>query len=114
MLGVEADAINAELLQVTVPYMLHEREMMTVTIEAPESDRGIAAGAQALGMRTAFRLRESAWYDGARTNLVCYEALHPVWKERLGEPPASEEGPIEREVRSPAQPRSSGEVPPNA
>src|SRR5829696_6495893 len=114
MLGDESDTIKAELLQVTVPYMQHEREMMTVTIEAPESDRGIAAGAKSLGMRTAFRLRESAWHDGARTNLVCYEALHPVWKERLGEPPAPEEGPVERDVRSPARPRWSGETPPNA
>lgn len=114
MLGDDADAIKAELLRITVPYMLHERELMTVTIEAPENDRGIAAGAEALGMRTAFRLRESAWHAGARTNLVCYEALHPVWRERLGEPPAPDEGPVARAVKSPARPRWTGEAPPDA
>src|SRR5215218_10031134 len=113
-LGEEADAIKAELVRITVPWLLREREMMVVTIEAPESDHGIAAGAGELGMRTAYRLRESAWHAGTRTNLVCYEALHPVWVERLGEPPAPEEGPIERKVSSPAPPRWTGEAPPNA
>jgi RimJ/RimL family protein N-acetyltransferase len=114
VLGVEADAIKTELMQITVPWLLREREMMSVTIEAPESDRGIASGARELGMRTAFRLRESAWHGGARANLVCYEALHPVWLERLGEPPAPEEGPVLREVNAPAAPRWTSETPPNA
>lgn len=110
----DAETIKAELVQIAVPWMLREREMMTVTIEAPESDAGIAAGAEALGMRTVFRLRDCAWHAGARTNLVCYEAYHPVWRERLGEPKEPEEGPIEREVRSPAPPRWTGDSPPNA
>jgi RimJ/RimL family protein N-acetyltransferase len=110
----EADAIRAEILRLVVPWLLHEREMMVVWLEAPEGDRAVAEAGAGLGMRVAFRLREAVWHDGSRQAVICYEALHPAWVERLGMPGAAEEGSVERSVRSPAPPRWTGEAPPNA
>lgn len=110
----EAGTIRAELLHIAVPWLLHEKEMMVVWVETPEDDRAVAEAAGELGMRRAYRLREACWTDGVRRDLLCYEALHPAWVERLGMPEAATEGPAERSVRSPAPPRWTGEVPANA
>jgi RimJ/RimL family protein N-acetyltransferase len=110
----EASAVKAELIAILVPWLLHEREMLTVTIEAPEGDEAIASAARQAGMQLAFRLREAARFEGTRQNLICWEALHPAWVERLGMPEPFEEGPVEREVKSPAPPRWTGPAPKNA
>jgi RimJ/RimL family protein N-acetyltransferase len=88
--------------------------MMVVWLEAPAGDRALARAADDLGMPIAYRFREAIWRDGAREDRVCYEALHPVWVERLGRPRGFIEGPVARETRAPAPPPWSGEVPPGA
>jgi RimJ/RimL family protein N-acetyltransferase len=113
-LGDAGGALRAELLKIVVPWLLHEREFMSVWIEAPAGDRAIAAAAAELGMRSAFRMREAAWHHGARQDLIGYEALHPRWVERLRMPPLPAEGEVERAVKAPAPPRWTGEVPENA
>ncbi|MCC6791753.1 MAG: GNAT family N-acetyltransferase [Thermomicrobiales bacterium] len=110
----DAAAIRTEILEIAVPWLLHEREMMVVWLEAPAGEPGVATATAKLGMRFAYRFREAAWRAGAHDDLVCYEALHPVWVERLGRPKAAEEGPVERETRAPAPPPWTGEVPPGA
>ena len=113
-LRADADAIRAEILRIVVPWQLQEREMMVVWLEAPEGDRAVAEAAAEIGMDVACRFREATWHDGSRQALICYQALHPTWVERLGVPKQPEEGPVKRIVRSPAPPRWTGEAPPNA
>jgi RimJ/RimL family protein N-acetyltransferase len=110
----DADAIQAEIVRIFVPWMLHEREMMVIWLEAPEDDKGVASAAAELGMAIAYRYREAVLRNGAREDRICYEALHPVWVERLGKPRGFVEGEPVREPRAPAPPRWTGEIPERA
>jgi RimJ/RimL family protein N-acetyltransferase len=117
-LGDEAGAaINAEVVGLLVPWLLLERELITVVAEIDDGQPAVAATAAEIGMRRAYRLREWALRRGSRRDLIGYEALHPAWVARLGPPPAPAEGAVEREVRAPA-PRSwpvvEGDPPQNA
>jgi RimJ/RimL family protein N-acetyltransferase len=117
-LGAETrEAVKAELVGLLVPYLLMERDLMSVWLDVEAGESIVEATAAEIGMRKAYRLREAILSEGVRRDLVCYEALHPAWVARLGLPPEGEEGPMEREVRSPA-PRSfppiEGDPPPNA
>ncbi len=77
---------KAELLALTVPWLQHERDMMAVWADLDGSEAPVIAAAARLGMRPSFRLREALWRDGGRHDFVTYEALHPGWLERLGDP----------------------------
>jgi RimJ/RimL family protein N-acetyltransferase len=85
-----------------IPYLLMERELFSVWFDTEAGETAVEATAAEIGMRRAYRLREAYMIDGRRTDQLCYEALHPAWVARLGMPPAGEDGPVEREVRSPA------------
>jgi ribosomal-protein-alanine N-acetyltransferase len=98
-------AIKAELVGLLIPYLVMERDLISVWFETEAGESVVEAAAAEIGMRKAFRLREALLVNGERRDQVCYEALHPVWTARLGTPPDAAEGPVEREVRSPA-PRS--------
>ncbi|HEY8446203.1 MAG TPA: GNAT family protein [Thermomicrobiales bacterium] len=107
-------AIRAELVGLIVPYLVMERDLMTVELIAEGNEPAIEAAATEVGMRRAYRLRQALQVGGQRRDLVGYEALHPAWVSRLGMPPTAEEGPVQREVRVPA-PRTfpdAGDTPP--
>ena len=118
VLGAEARAaIKAEIVGLLVPYLVMERDLMAVWLDTEAGEPTVDKTAAEVGMRKAYRLREALLRDGARRDLMCYEALHPAWIARLGLPPEGVEGPVEREVRSPAPrdfPALSGDPPPNA
>ncbi len=104
ILGATASDIRAEMLEIIVPWLLHEQEFMVVWIEAEEGDEPLIQTAAKIGMRFAYRLREAKLRNGTRRDLICYEALHPKWLEKLGQPPAAVEGSVDRIVKSPALP----------
>lgn len=85
-----APAIKAELLRLLVPYLLRERDLPNVwiSLDAGESDALAAAGywLSGAGLREAVRFREAYWRDGARRDRLIYEALHPAWLARFGDP----------------------------
>jgi RimJ/RimL family protein N-acetyltransferase len=95
-------AIKAELVGLLIPYLLMERDLFSVWLDTEADEALVEATAIEIGMRKAFRLREAYLINGERKDQVCYEALHPAWVTRLGTPPEGVEGPVEREVRSPA------------
>jgi RimJ/RimL family protein N-acetyltransferase len=96
--------IIAELLDLFIPWLLGERNLMTAGVwdlaDRLESERQVAA----LGGRVAMRFREMLLHQGARRDAVYYQFFNPVWVEKLGEPPAPVMGPVERSVSSPARP----------
>jgi RimJ/RimL family protein N-acetyltransferase len=96
------EAIKAELLGLVIPYLVMERDLITVWLETESGEPAIDAAAAEIGMRRAFRLREALLVNGERRDQICYEAIHPVWAARLGVPPEGVEGPEKREVRAPA------------
>ncbi|HEY7034920.1 MAG TPA: GNAT family protein [Thermomicrobiales bacterium] len=114
-LGAETDAaIKAELIGLIVPYLLMERDLISVWLETEAGDPAIEAKAAELGLRKAYRLREALHRNGVRRDAICYEALHPAWVARFGMPPEGVDGPVAREVRAPAPcvfPTVDGEPP---
>lgn len=101
-LGDRAGAVRAEILRLVVPWLIEEREQMAVWPATVGGDTAVEEAAADLGLRRAYRLREAVWQDGDFRDEVVYEALHPVWVERLGLPEPAVEGPVAREVRQPA------------
>jgi len=54
-------------------------------------------------MQQAYVLREAyACRGGGREDQIGYQALHPTWLAKLGAPPSTMFGNVERDVRSPA------------
>jgi RimJ/RimL family protein N-acetyltransferase len=103
VLGAETrSALKAELVGLIVPYLLLERDLINVWWETEAGDETVEATAAEIGLRKSYRLREAVLRGGVRRDLIGYEALHPAWVARLGMPPAAAEGPVVREVRSPA------------
>jgi RimJ/RimL family protein N-acetyltransferase len=95
-------AIKAELLGLLIPYLVMERDLITVWFETASGEAAVEAAAAEIGMRKAFRLREALLVEGDRRDQICYEAIHPTWAARLGMPPEATEGSVERETRAPA------------
>lgn len=119
---VAVAAMKAELLGLAVPWLQGEREMMVVWADLDGGEAPVVAVAEALGMRPGAKLRNALWRDGARHDLLTYEALHPKWLARLGDPGpgiAHAQDPDDPARRPPAPPRPvfgevSGDPPKNA
>jgi RimJ/RimL family protein N-acetyltransferase len=96
-------AITAEIVRLVVPWLIHERDQLTVWVEMPAGDTQIEQAAKRAGMFCAYRYREALiGPNGGRQDLECWQALHPTWLARLGAPPESVQGQPQLRVRSPA------------
>ena len=91
-LGPAGAEVKAEIIRLVVPWLLHERHLMAVYAEIEGGEPAMETALAAVGMRPAARLRDAIWRDGARHDHYWYEALHPGWVERLGDPRASLDG----------------------
>lgn len=103
--GASRDAwaeVYLEVMQFTVPWLLHERSAMSVFVDFPGEHPLVEQTAAELGMRRCYRVRQRFRYRGERLDAIGYQALHPDWVARLGTPPAMQEGPEAREVARPA------------
>ncbi len=99
-------AAEAEVMTAFLPWMLEKRNLLKVYTEHtwPTGDHPlVVAAAEQIGMRRCFRLREAGSWRGQRFDWIGYELLDPRWIVTLGMPRGMEEGPVEREVRSPAR-----------
>lgn len=94
--------VTAEALTLMIPWLVRERDLMSVWFVTEPPDDSIAAAIQALGMRFAYRLREAIWREGQRLDQVVFEALHPIWVEKLGMPPQGEDFAVPRHIAAPA------------
>ena len=95
--------IVAELIGMFVPWLLSERNLMTLGVwdypDRSEVERQVAS----LGGRIASHFREMVLVDGRRRDRVFYQFFNPVWLAKLGMPAEPEMGAVKREVRSPAR-----------
>lgn len=123
-LSLHADPLNpdrsdlmAEMLRVATPWLIVECDFLALWFETVAGDPVVDAAAAELGMARVSRFREALWHEGARRDLICYEALHPAWLARLGSPEPGIEGAVAREMRA-RTPRKraagSGGAPANA
>ena len=98
-------AVEAEVMTAFLPWMLQKRNLLKIYTEHtwPTGDHPlVVAAADAIGMRRCYRLREAGMLRGQRFDWIGYELLDPRWIVTLGMPRGMQEGPVEREVRSPA------------
>jgi RimJ/RimL family protein N-acetyltransferase len=95
--------IIAELIGMFVPWMLGERNLMTVGVWSLAERTAVERQVGALGGRKAFQFRETVLVDGRRRDAVFYQFFNPVWLDKLGMPAEPQMGAVEREVRSPAR-----------
>ena len=117
--GADTGAVKAEMVRLMVPWLLHECEMMAVCLYGPDGEPDVAAAASAVGMTFTGRLREALWIDGARRDELYWELLHPVWRERLGDPdpvpnPDAPRPADQRIVGAKRRPTITGDPPRNA
>jgi RimJ/RimL family protein N-acetyltransferase len=95
-------AVCSETLRLLVPWQLYERSRKQVHFLFPGEHPLVEQTAAELGMRRCIRARERFPYRGTRLDAIGYEALHPEWVEKLGQPRGMEEGPDTRDVANPA------------
>lgn len=98
----ERARIEAEVMRVALPFLIEQRRLMKVTTDHLGDHPLIRQTAEALGMRRCYRVREAYRHHGQRCDRIGYELLNPVWVRLLGMPRGMQEGPVQREVRSPA------------
>jgi RimJ/RimL family protein N-acetyltransferase len=98
----EAATVEAEVMTFTLPWLIEKRNFMMVYSNHLGDHPLVAETAAKLGMRRCYHLREAYFRDGLRHDRSGYELLSPDWVRTLGMPRGMTEGPVEREVRSPA------------
>ncbi len=109
----EHAAIESEVMSFTLPWLIEKRNLMKVYTEHMGQHPLVAETATRLGMRLGYRLREAFLHEHRRYDRIGYELLSSDWIVTLGMPRGIEEGPIDREIRSPAPLRwnTPGEAP---
>ncbi len=79
--------ILAEVTSMLVPWLLDERNLMTVVMHVAGNHEVLDHQVKALGGRTAYRLRELFLVDGRQVDCLVYQFLNSRWTDRLGTPP---------------------------
>lgn len=101
--GRQSDII-AEVIEFLVPFLLHERNLMTVGVRMFDRWESATAKILAMGGQERSRIRERFFWNGERVDMPFYQFFNPLWVEKLGEPEPAVFGAVERETRSPARP----------
>ncbi len=86
----EADALQAKVVRLVVPWGRDELEAMVLTLSIGSDQPVSIAAAEGLGMIQAVRLREHLARPGRRADLLWYQALNPLG--RVPDPQAMEGG----------------------
>lgn len=66
----DADATQSDTVRLLVPWLLHEAEVLTVTVEIGSDQPRSLTAAKDLGMETQIRLREFLARPGGRADLL--------------------------------------------
>lgn len=75
----EAEALRADLVRLTIPWLRDECELMTVTLHLPADLAKTIAAAEAVGMIQGACLRQHIARPGGRVDLLVYQALNKGW-----------------------------------
>lgn len=77
------DGIHADILELLVPWMLGELDLMVVTVDVP-ADHGVTIErAVSLGLGEVVRLREHVRRPGGRVDLLTFEIINPAWAHAI-------------------------------
>ncbi len=86
------DQLHAEVLKILIPWLLHERNVMTVEFGSLDGMPETTSVARESGARVAARLRDFRLVNGRRRDEFWHQVLHPDWLTKIGQPPISGEG----------------------
>jgi RimJ/RimL family protein N-acetyltransferase len=73
----DGERLRAKVLELTVPWLRDELEILVTRVEIPEDEPLMLAAAERLGMEHAIRLREYLARPGGRVDVLGYQALNP-------------------------------------
>ncbi len=82
----DSDRIKAEMLGLIVDWGFSEGEIPKVVVEFDDDQTVLRERAEALGLRRGAMWRDGVWRDGRWRDRLLYEAYHPAWLRRLGDP----------------------------
>jgi len=82
----EAERIKAEMLRLIVDWGFSEGEIPKFVLQFDDDQMVLRGQAEASGMRRDAMWRDGVWRDGRWRDRVLYEAYHPAWLRRLGDP----------------------------
>ncbi len=82
----EAEQIRAEMLGLIVDWGFSEGEVPKFVLRFDDDQAVLRGQAKASGMRRGAMWRDRVWRDGRWRDRVLYEAYHPAWLRRLGDP----------------------------
>ena len=71
------EQLRAKVLELVVPWLRDELEILVTRVEIPEDERLMLAAAEQLGMEQATRMREYVARPGGRMDVLGYQALNP-------------------------------------
>ncbi|CAN5617960.1 hypothetical protein BH23CHL5_BH23CHL5_26360 [soil metagenome] len=96
------DDVLAEIIEIVVTWTIRERNVMVIEFALRSGLPKTENILETIGGRSCVHLREFRLHGGARVPEIWYQVVNPVWVNILGERPCFEEGPVARQVRSPA------------
>jgi len=73
----EGEIWRARVLEVVIPWLRDELEVLVTRVEIPEDEQVMLAAAERLGLIPAIRLREAQARPGHRVDILGYQALNP-------------------------------------
>lgn len=103
----EQDEIIAEVVGFLVPWLLAERNVLSVIVEGVSGRPALGQIIERLGGRLASRLRERFRIHGERRDRMRYQVFHADWLNTLGQPSPPVMGAIGRTVTSPSASENS-------
>ncbi len=100
-----ADAVMAEISELVLPFLVDEGGSIAALTEIPAGLPRALDALERIGARRCYHYREAKIWRGERRDLLAYQYFNRKTLSIFGEPVITPEGPIAREVASPA-PRS--------
>lgn len=97
-----AEAVIAEIVELTLPFLVDEGGIITALTQIPSGLAGVTGALDRIGARFCSRTREAMVYRGKRTDWLFYQYFNKKTLAIFGEPKFTPEGEIEQIVRSPA------------
>ena len=100
--GEQADALMAEIATLVLPFLVDEGGNIAAWVEAPAGLSVLDAAMSDIGARFCYRQRGAMVYRGVRHDRVGWQYFNRKTLEVFGMPELTPEGPVEREITSPA------------
>jgi RimJ/RimL family protein N-acetyltransferase len=97
-----ADAVEAEIIELLLPFLIDEQGSCTALVEIASGKPAVLAALERIGARLCYRHREAMLVGAERRDKLGYQLFDPRAIATFGMPEIVPEGEIERAVQTPA------------